>query len=591
MFIKTRPGFWRDLWSLIHPYWRSEEKFSAWALLMSVIALTLAMVYMEVLFNHWNNAFFNSLQNKDKAEFFRQMGRFCVLAAIFIVIYIYSVYLNQWLQIRWRRWLTDRYLKEWLSERTYYRMQLTGNGADNPDQRIAEDLKLFVDSTLDLSLGFLNAVVTLLAFLTILWGLSGALEFTLDGQTYHLYGYMVWVAFAYAVIGTWLTHKVGRPLIGLNYDQQRYEADFRYNLVRFRENTEGVALYRGEQGELSGFRDRFSHVARNWWSIMKRIKLLNSFRYGYNQVAIVFPYLVAAPRYFYGKFTLGDLTQTASAFGQVQSSLSWFINAYVSFANWKATVDRLTGFHNAVMGAQEQQRAHPGVAVGPGESNSLELQHVELSLPNGRVLVSDANLTISEGMHVLVRGSSGCGKTTLFRAIAGIWPFGHGAVRLPKNFHGLFLPQRPYFPLGTLRAAVAYPAAPNAFADEQIYDALVAVGLPRLAERLNEEANWAMQLSGGEQQRVAMARALLHRPKWLFLDEATSALDEAAQAQLHQLLHERLEETTIVSIAHRPGVGEFHDTTVELAHEEDGEPRHVRMTQTAISPDLMKYPG
>jgi vitamin B12/bleomycin/antimicrobial peptide transport system ATP-binding/permease protein len=296
------------------------------------------------------------------------------------------VYVNQWLQIRWRRWLTDRYLKEWLAERTYYRMQLTGGNTDNPDQRIAEDLKLFVDSTLDLVLGGLNALVTLGAFLTILWGLSGTLEFTWRGETYAIYGYMLWVALAYAVIGTWLTHKVGKPLIGLNFTQQRFEADFRYNLVRFRENTEGVALYRGEAGELNGFRERFRHVADNWWSIMKRIKLLNTFRYGYNQAAIVFPYLVAAPRYFSGKFTLGDLTQTAGAFGQVQSALSWFINVYVLFATWKATVDRLTGFHNAVMNAQAQQRTDPGVTVQPGTGTGLQLDHVELILPTGRTL-------------------------------------------------------------------------------------------------------------------------------------------------------------------------------------------------------------
>ena len=577
MFIKTRPGFWRDLWALVYPYWKSEEKLSAFALLLGVVSLTLAMVYMSVLFNQWNNAFYNSLQNKDKAEFFRLMGRFAMLAAIFIVMYIYSVYLNQWLQIRWRRWLTNRYLREWLSERTYYRMQLTGSATDNPDQRIAEDLKLFVDESLNLSLGFLDAVVTLLSFLVILWGLSGAIEFTFGGQTYELYGYMVWIAFAYAVIGTSLTHLVGRPLIQLNFHQQRYEADFRYSLVRFRENTEGVALYRGEHGELAGFRSRFAHVADNWWAIMKRIKLLNSFRYSYNQVAIVFPYLVAAPRFFSGKFTLGDLMQTASAFNQVQSALSWFINAYVSFASWKATVDRLTGFHQAVMSAQAEQRANPGVAISPGTTDSLALEHVHLALPTGRALVADANLEIPQGKHVLVRGSSGSGKTTLFRAIAGIWPFGHGEVRLPQNFQGLFLPQRPYFPLGTLRAAVAYPAAPDAFSDEAMYQALIAVGLPRLAERLTEEANWAMQLSGGEQQRVALARALLHRPKWLFMDEATSALDDAAQAQLHKLLHERLQDTTIVSIAHHPGVGEFHDTTVELASVVDGEPAELRV--------------
>ncbi|MCC7547223.1 MAG: ABC transporter ATP-binding protein/permease [Burkholderiales bacterium] len=568
--LDTRPGFWRDLWALIHPYWTSEEKGRAWALLLGVVGLTLALVYMEVQFNRWNNAFFNSLQNKDQRAFFQLMGRFAVLAAIYIVLYIYSVYVNQWLQIRWRRWLTDRYMREWLHERTYYRMQLTGNGTDNPDQRIAEDLKLFVESTLDLVLGGLNAVVTLFAFLAILWGLSGALEFTWSGQTYELHGYMVWVALAYALVGTWLTHKVGKHLIPLQYDQQRYEADFRYNLVRFRENMEGVALYRGEPGELEGFRARFRQVADNWWAIMKRIKLLNTFRYGYNQAAIVFPYLVTAPRYFSGKFTLGDLTQTAGAFAQVQGSLSWFINVYLLFANWKATVDRLTGFHRSVVRAQAERATNPGVATVPGQGEALTIEHVDLLLPGGRTLLADATVSVEPGARILVRGPSGAGKSTLFRAIAGIWPFGRGAVRLPHDFRALFLPQRPYFPLGTLRTALCYPALSGAFSDTQIKEVLADVGLAHLGERLDEEANWSMQLSGGEQQRVAFARALLLRPNWLFLDEATSALDEDSQAQLHDLLARRLTHSTIVSIAHRPGVSRFHQRTVELTLDQQG---------------------
>jgi putative ATP-binding cassette transporter len=570
----TRPGFWRDLWALIHPYFKSEEKFSAWALLIGVVGLTLAMVYMDVLFNQWNNAFYTSIQKMDKAQFFTLMGRFVVLAAIYIVLYIYSIYLNQWLQIRWRRWLTDRYLGEWLARRTYYRMSLTESATDNPDQRIAEDLKLFVDETLNLTLGFINAVVTLFSFVLILWGLSGAIEVTFGGQVYEIYGYMVWVAVGYALIGTWLTHKIGKPLIGLNYNQQRYEADFRYNLVRFRENVEGVALYRGEDGELAGFRARFQDVASNWWAIMKRIKFLNTFRIGYDQAAIVFPFLAAAPRYFSGKFTLGDLTQTASAFGYVQRSLSWFINAYTSFASWKATVDRLTGFHNAVVQTSAQAEVMPGVAVTPAPAGALVLDGVSLDLPTGRPLVAEAKLEVPAGSRVLLRGPSGAGKSTLFRAIAGIWPFGRGQVRLPEGEHAMFLPQRPYFPIGTLRQAVCYPA-PNGLPDEQVREVLAAVGLPQLVERLDESASWSLQLSGGEQQRVAIARALLHRPQWLFLDEATSALDEPSQARMYQLLQQRLPGTAIVSISHHSEVARFHTSALELQRQPDGRSRVV----------------
>lgn len=562
--------FLGNLWALTRPYWHSDDRWAARGLLATIVAMNLGSVWLTVLFTEWQNRFYTALQKLDMAAFYRLLAYFCVLATALIVIGVYQLYLNQMLQIRWRRWLTDRYMREWLHERTYYRMQLTGNGTDNPDQRITEDLKLFVESTLDLVLGGLNAVVTLFAFLAILWGLSGALEFTWSGQTYELHGYMVWVALAYALVGTWLTHKVGKRLIPLQYDQQRYEADFRYNLVRFRENMEGVALYRGEPGELEGFRARFRQVADNWWAIMKRIKLLNTFRYGYNQAAIVFPYLVTAPRYFSGKFTLGDLTQTAGAFAQVQGSLSWFINVYLLFANWKATVDRLTGFHRSVVRAQAERATNPGVATVPGQGEALTIEHVDLLLPGGRTLLADATVSVEPGARILVRGPSGAGKSTLFRAIAGIWPFGRGAVRLPHDFRALFLPQRPYFPLGTLRTALCYPALSGAFSDTQIKEVLADVGLAHLGERLDEEANWSMQLSGGEQQRVAFARALLLRPNWLFLDEATSALDEDSQAQLHDLLARRLTHSTIVSIAHRPGVSRFHQRTVELTLDQQG---------------------
>ena len=590
MFIKTRPGFWKDLWALLKPYWFAEdrdtlrifgfsfsasEKLIGRTLLFTIIAMTLGLVYINVLFNSWYNDFYNALQEKKQAEFFWQLAVFGMLATVYIVVAVYAFYLNQMLQIRWRRWLTDRYLQEWLSQRTYYRMQLTGKQTDNPDQRIAEDMKLFVDSSLDLSLGLLNAIVTLAAFVVILWRLSGPLSIPLGATSIEIPAYMVWVAVVYAIVGSWLTYKLGKPLFGLNFNQQRFEADFRFGLMRFRENSEGVALYRGEQGELEGFRERFKHVVGNWWALMRRQKILNFFTIGYSQVATVFPYLVASPRYFSGAIPLGGLVQIANAFGQVQQSLSWFITAFPTFASWKATVDRLTGFHTAVMTTQEQQRENPGVAVEAGEGNALVLDRVDLGLPTGRTLVSDANLEFPEGARMMVHGPSGSGKSTLFRAIAGIWPFGKGRVRLPRNFRALFLPQRPYFPLGTLHAALCYPAGPDAFTADQTREALVTVGLAGLTGRLQEEANWSMQLSGGEQQRVAFARAFLQKPDWLFMDEATSALDAPGEEALMKLLRERLPGTTVVSIAHRPVMGEQHDRTLELQPGDDGHARLV----------------
>jgi vitamin B12/bleomycin/antimicrobial peptide transport system ATP-binding/permease protein len=569
-------NFIHDLWTLLRPYWTSEEKRSAWLLLIANIVLTLAMVYMTVLFNQWYNLFYNTLQDKAQDEFFRQIGRFCVLATVYIVIAVYRIYLNQMLQIRWRRWLTDKYLKDWLADRTYYRMQLKGNATDNPDQRIAEDFRLFVDNSLSLGLGFLNAAVTLGSFVGILWVLSGPLEIPLGGATYVIYGYMVWVAIGYAIVGTWLTHKIGKPLIPLNFNQQRYEADFRFNLVRFRENSEGVALYRGEEDELRGFRARFASVVDNWWAIMKRQKLLTFFTVGYNQAAVVFPFVVGAPRYFSGAIQLGGLVQISNAFSQVQGALSWFIGAYTDFAAWKATVDRLSGFHKAVFSLQEESRIGTGPAVVADPTiDGLVLRNLELGLPTGRLLASGINTRIEPGERVLIKGPSGSGKSTLFRAIAGIWPFGSGQVRRPREFQSLFLPQRPYFPIGTLRQAVSYPAAAATFTDAQLCEALAAAGLEHFANRLDEEQNWAQQLSGGEQQRVAIARALLHKPAWLFLDEATSALDEPSQEHVYELLTERLKDATIISIAHRSALTDFHGKLWELKSDSDGRMRMI----------------
>ena len=568
-------NFIRDLWALLYPYWKSEERRSAWLLLIANIVLTLAMVYMTVLFNQWYNLFYNTLQDKAQDEFFRQIGRFCVLATIFIVIAVYRIYLNQMLQIRWRRWLTEKYLKDWLADRTYYRMQLKENATDNPDQRIAEDFRLFVDETLSLGLGFLNAAVTLGSFVGILWALSGPLEVPFGGATYVIYGYMVWVAIIYAVLGTWLTHKIGKPLIPLNFNQQRFEADFRFNLVRFRENSEGVALYRGEEDELRGFRRRFAAVMDNWWASMKRQKLLNFFNTGYNQAAVVFPFVVGAPRYFSGAIPLGGLVQISNAFGQVQGALSWFIGAYTDFAAWKATVDRLTGFHKAIFLTQEESRAGAGPAVIADTTDDLELRNLELGLPTGRMLLSGINSRIKPGERVLIKGPSGSGKSTLFRAIAGIWPFGAGQVRQPREFRALFLPQRPYFPIGTLRQVVSYPAAAETFTDAQLRDALAATSLAHFADRLDEQQNWAQQLSGGEQQRVAIARALLHKPAWLFLDEATSALDEPSQERVYELLTESLKDATIISIAHRAALTDFHGKLLELESGGDGRMRMI----------------
>lgn len=568
--MPARKSFLRDVWRLIKPYWTSEERFSAWLLLAAVIGLTLAMVYMNVQFNSWYNDFYNALQEKDKSAFWKLMGRFAMLATIYIAMAVYAFYLNQMLQIRWRRWLTDDYLKQWLADRAYYRLQLTGNPADNPDQRIAEDFKLFVDESLTLSLGFLNAVVTLGSFIGILWGLSGPLAIPFNGGEIIVPGYMVWAALLYAIAGTWLTHRIGKALIGFSFNQQRFEADFRFGLVRFRENAEGVALYGGERDEMKNFRERFAAVVDNWWRIMKRQKILNTFTIGYNQAAVIFPFVVAGNRYFSGTIQLGGLMQISNAFGQVQGSLSWFIGAYSSFATWKATSDRLLGFQDAIEHARQQEAQALGVKVVEDSDGDISLENVEIGLPDGSSLLTASGIRITPHESVLIQGPSGSGKSTLFRAMAGIWPFGSGRVHVPKGVSRLFLPQKPYLPLGTLRDVVSYPTRDAAFPDGQIVDALNAVGLPLLTTRLEEQQNWALQLSPGEQQRIAFARALLQKPDWLFMDEATASLDETNEERLFKLMKERLPRTTFVSVGHRPTLKTHHDRGLELRNDAGG---------------------
>ncbi|MGQ0511306.1 MAG: ABC transporter ATP-binding protein/permease [Betaproteobacteria bacterium] len=543
--------FFRALWALTRPYWVSGERGKGLVLLAAVVGLALTLVWLEVLFNTWNREFYNTFESRDQAEFFRQLGMFALLALLFIITGVYRQYFQQMLFIEWRTWLTERYLADWLRERAYYRLQLLDKGTDNPDQRIAEDLNIFVDLTLTLTLGLLSAVVTLVSFIGILWTISGPA--TLFGV--EIPGYMVWVALLYAVAGTWLTHLIGRRLIGINFDLQRNEANFRFALVRLRENAEGVALYRGEDGEARNFRGRFADVISVWWAKMLKQKQLTWFTEMYGQIAIIFPFIVASPRFFAGQMPLGGIFQIASAFGQVQGALSWFINAYGAFANWKATVDRLTSFTEALERARAEAERLDGDRV---EDDALALQRVELSLPGGRRLLVPTDLAFKPGEPVLVTGPSGSGKSTLFRVLAGIWPYWKGRVTMPRGAKLLFLPQKPYLPIGSLKHAVCYPEDAAKISDEDAREALRATGLAPLAVDLAREENWAQVLSGGEQQRLAFARALLNRPDWLFMDEATASLPEETQAQLYALLPQRLPGTTFVSIGHRASLAGFH---------------------------------
>jgi putative ATP-binding cassette transporter len=576
---------------MISPYWTSEDRWAARGLLLAVVLLTLAMVYLTVLLNQWNNAFYSALQDKNMPAFRGQLFRVTYLITIFIFLAVYQVYLNQMLEIRWRRWLTDRYLRAWLSDGAYYRMQLQANEADNPDQRIAEDVHLLATHTLGLFTGGLRATVTLVTFVAILWGLSGSFVVTLGGVPFHVPGYMVWVAVLYAIVGTWVTDWLGRPLVRLNFDRQRYEADFRFSLVRFRENAEGVALYRGEADEFRGFRGRFEDVVSNWWGIMRRQKRMTYFTSGYGLGAWIVPSIVAAPRYFRGELGLGGLMQTSQAFQQVQDALSFFVQSYKEIAAWCAVVERLAGFERALDRVRLQGAGGSGFQRVEGRPTHLTVASVDLYRPDGQPLIANVNLSLRRGDTVLLTGASGSGKSTLVRAIAGIWPFGRGEIRAARDARILFLPQRPYLPIGKLRDVVSYPVPASGVADGTLREALEAVGLTQLAGRLDEAAHWALQLSPGEQQRIAFARALVQKPEWLFLDEATSAVDEATEARLYQLVRERLPETMVFSVGHRATLRAFHARRLMVQPTGNSAAAIVELPAAGVGPeydDLMR---
>lgn len=588
-FLRMIGAALSEAWRLAKPYFKSEEKWIAWGLLATIIALNLIAVYLNVLYSYWYRIFYNALQVKNEAAFWQSIFTyrmvkgypwfvpgFAEIATFNILVGVYAFYLQQMLEIRWRRWITDNFVADWLTGRAHYHLSLkaeAGSDLDNPDQRIADDLRGFVSNNLSLGISFIANIVNLFSFVFVLWFLVPPLH--LFGMV--IPGYLVWIAIVYSLIGTYLTHVIGWRLIPLSYQQQQVDADFRFNLIRVRENTEQIALYGGEAEETTGLKQRFHAIYLNWWKIMKRTKALNFFTIGFSQVAIIFPILIAAPGYFAGIFTLGLLLQINNIFGNVQGSFSWFVGAYPQLVGWRATVQRLDGFERAVM-AVHAARTTP---VSSSDGEGLEADDLAIGLPDGRPLFAQSRLSIAPGEPMAITGPSGAGKSTLFRALAGIWPFGRGTVSKPAGM-SMFLPQRPYFPLGSLKRTVAYPCQEFEVADEDVREALAAVGLSGLAARLEQVDNWTLRLSGGEQQRLALARALIVKPGWLFLDEALSALDEAAVASLFAVLRARLPDTMIVSIAHDDRLIRLHPRRARLEAGQDGVMRLVTETAGAV---------
>lgn len=553
--------FFRDVWYLTKSYWQSEEKKKAFFLLGCIIALTLGVVYMLVLLNQWNNSFYSALQNYDAKKIFDELIHFSWLAAIYILLAVYSYYLQQTLILNWRRWLTTRFIDIWLQNKTYYNLQMFGKDTDNPDQRISEDVRQFVEMTLSFGIGILKAFCTFASFVVILYNLSGSLSFTFMGKTWTINGYMLWASLLYSVIGTYITHIVGRKLVKINFIQQKYEADFRFSMIRLRESAESVAFYRGEAQEGSVFKQRFKMLLDNFWKLVNKQKQLVFLNSGYSQIAIIFPFVVAMNRYLTKEVTLGGLMQVASAFGRVQDSLSYFVDMYSSIAQWQAVVMRLTCFgHHMHDVYQQAERFHVERFAA---ADVVEVNNMQIDLPDGKPLLKNISFTLHPGHNVLIKGVSGSGKSTLLRAISGIWPFVDGKIFLPERDKLMFIPQKSYLPLGTLRAALNYPGNKPIDDTELIYLMdLCQIGY--LKDKLDLEADWSHVLSVGEQQRLAFVRAHIQQPQWLFLDEATSALDEDTEANMYSLLQERLQQTTVVSVGHRSTLNKYHELALRL---------------------------
>ena len=600
-------SFVADIWSLARPYWVSDEKWVARGLLALVVGLSLGSIYIAVLLNHWNAAFYNALQAFDASEFFRQLLIFVGLAAANVVCAVYQVYLGQMLQIRWRRWLTESFLAAWLKDHSYYRGALLGAGSENPDQRISEDIGLFVVYTQNMTLGMLNSAVTLVSFIAILWSLSGALLVSLGPLgAVSIPGYMVWAALLYASLGTWLALRIGAPLVQLNFDMQRYEADFRLSMARLHDNAESIALMRGEGNERVRFRERFTRILRTYWAIMRRQKRLSGFTWIYGQLAVVFPLLVAAPRYFARQIMLGGLMQTAQAFGQVQSALSFIVNTYPDIARWRAVVDRLVGFERSLGSLATSGSVGRCIEIRRSPAPGLRVDDLDIDLPGGAPLLRGLSFAVLPGHSLLIVGPAGAGKTTLLRAIAGIWPYGKGRIEIPDTGREVIMPEEPYLPVGTLRQALTYPHVDARIAsddlqwdpsqigsaqhaglaerdDEAAYSrapsgpeasglptdadlqrALALCGVAHLASRLDDEQNWSQRLSLIEQKRLAFARLLLQRPDLIFFDETTSDLDDESALDLYRILREELPGAMVITVGHLGPLQQLHDAQLEL---------------------------
>ncbi|EKD73328.1 MAG: hypothetical protein ACD_45C00356G0001 [uncultured bacterium] len=553
-------------WQLLKVYWGSEQRLSAYAFLGSVLVMSMILVGLDVIFTNWYNYFYNALQDYDKRSALDLMVVFVFLAAIYIVLAVYRYYLQSFLGLRWRRWLTGQFLKRWLEKRSYYYLEDFNDTTDNPDQRIQEDINSLVNISLSLLVGILSSIVTIFAFIYILWTLSGTINISLGHYgVMHIPGYLVWVAVIYAIIGTWLTFKIGRPLVMLNFEQQRREANFRFAAIDLRSHAEHVALYRGEEHQKTILQKIFSGVLENWYAIILRQKLLLWFTAGYNQISVILPLVVALPNYFKKVFKLGGLIQTLAAFARIQDALSFIVNSYTTIAEWQAVMRRLLTFLNRVYEVEQEAKDKNNFNYTHVPQNKISVKDVTIFTPNGEKLLENITQEFVQGKHYWIKGDSGIGKSTFVRAIAGIWPYGSGSFSLPENKSIMYVPQRSYMPLGTLQEALLFPDNILPVTEAELIRLLQACDLPNLTNELQHTTVWSEHLSPGELQRIAFVRVLLHKPDWVFLDESTSALDLFHEQHLYAVLKEQLPHCSLISVGHRPSLENFHDQVVDLS--------------------------
>ena len=564
--LKFNRQFFRDFWTLLKPYWRSEEKWTAYGLFGLIVACITIQSFAALALNKFYQTFFDALNNLNRSVLEGLLLKFVIIVAILIVVVGYNVYLSGILSIRWRRWLTKNYLSQWLGNHTFYRMQVLHKNVDNPDQRISEDLDAFASSTLNLFTSLLDSTLSLIIFGCLLWKISGSIQIPIGATKLVIPGYLLWIALGCAILGTWLTRIIGRPLPDLNYKQQQYNANFRFGLVRLRETSEQVALYRGENLEKQQLSNTFADVVNNFFNLIRVQKYLMFFQFGYNSISYFIGLVAGLPLLFAKKIQVGGLIQISQAYGNVVGALSILVTAFVGIATWRAVIYRLSEFKQHMEATKKLLAEEASIKYQTHATDQLTVDKLDLLLPNQQPLLKNLQFNIESGHSVLITGPSGIGKSTLLRALAGIWPHGHGQILLPQHAHLMFLPQKPYLPIGTLRHALIYPDTSNTISDEAIKAILTLCGLDKLTEQLTTTSNWAQEFSLGEQQLIGFIRVFLQKPDWIFLDEATSALDEINESKMYQLLRERLPHSTLISVGHRSSLYHFHQGRINLQH-------------------------